>query len=37
MASSSMTSTSTLGEDNLAQLQGLSGWEGLEVTLADIS
>jgi hypothetical protein len=37
MASSSMTATSTSGEDNSAQLQGRSGWEGSEVTLADIS
>jgi hypothetical protein len=32
-----MTATSTSGEDNLAQLQGRSGWEGSEVTPADIS
>jgi hypothetical protein len=32
-----MMATSTSGEDNLAQLQGCSGWEGLEVTPADIS
>jgi hypothetical protein len=37
MASSSMTATSALEEDNSAQLQGRSGWEGSEVTLADIS
>jgi hypothetical protein len=32
-----MTATSALEEDNSAQLQGRSGWEGSEVTLADIS
>jgi hypothetical protein len=32
-----MTATSALEEDNSAQLQGRSGWEGLEVTPADIS
>jgi hypothetical protein len=37
MASSSMTATSVLEEDNPAQAQGRSGWEGSEVTPADIS
>jgi hypothetical protein len=37
MASSSMTATSAPEEDNLAQAQVRSGWEGSEVTLADIS
>jgi hypothetical protein len=37
MASSSMTATSTPEEENLAQVQGRSGWEGSEVTPADIS
>jgi hypothetical protein len=37
MASSSMTGTSASEEDNLARVQGRSGWEGSEVTLADIS
>jgi hypothetical protein len=37
MASSSMTATSALEEDNPAQAQGRSGWEGSEVTLTDIS
>jgi hypothetical protein len=37
MASSSMTATSASEEDNSAQLQGHFGWEGSEVTLADIS
>jgi hypothetical protein len=37
MASSSMTATSASEEDNSAQLQGRSGWEGSEVTPADIS
>jgi hypothetical protein len=32
-----MTATSASEEDNLAQLQGRSGWEGSEVTPADIS
>jgi hypothetical protein len=32
-----MTATSASEEDNSAQLQGLSGWEGSEVTPADIS
>jgi hypothetical protein len=32
-----MTATSTSGEDNSAQLQGRSGWEGSEVILANIS
>jgi hypothetical protein len=32
-----MTATSASEEDNLAQLQGCSGWEGSEVTPADIS
>jgi hypothetical protein len=32
-----MTATSALEEDNSAQLQGHSGWEGSEVTPADIS
>jgi hypothetical protein len=37
MASSSMTATSAPEEDNPAQVQGRSGWEGSEVTPADIS
>jgi hypothetical protein len=37
MASSSMTATSAPEEDNPAQAQGHSGWEGSEVTPADIS
>jgi hypothetical protein len=37
MVSSSVTGTSTSGENNPAQLQGRSGWEGSEVTPADIS
>jgi hypothetical protein len=37
MASSSMTATSAPEEENLAQVQGCSGWEGSEVTPADIS
>jgi hypothetical protein len=37
MASSSMMATSALEEENPAQIQGRSGWEGLEVTPADIS
>jgi hypothetical protein len=37
MASSSMTATSALEEDNPAPPQGCSGWEGSEVTPADIS
>jgi hypothetical protein len=37
MASSSMTATSVLEEDNPTQAQGCSGWEGSEVTPADIS
>jgi hypothetical protein len=32
-----MTATSTPEEENLAQAQGRSGWEGSEVTPADIS
>jgi hypothetical protein len=32
-----MTATSASEEDNLALLQGRSGWEGSEVTPADIS
>jgi hypothetical protein len=32
-----MTATSASKEDNSAQLQGRSGWEGSEVTPADIS
>jgi hypothetical protein len=32
-----MTATSASEEENSAQLQGHSGWEGLEVTPADIS
>jgi hypothetical protein len=36
MDSSSMTATSAPEEDNLAQPQGRSGWEGSEVTPADI-
>jgi hypothetical protein len=32
-----MTTTSASEEDNLAQLQGHFGWEGSEVTPADIS
>jgi hypothetical protein len=32
-----MTATSASEEDNSAQLQGRSGWEGSEVTPADIS
>jgi hypothetical protein len=37
MASSSMTATSVLEDDNLAQTQGRFGWEGSEVTPTDIS
>jgi hypothetical protein len=37
MASSSMTTTSGLEEDNLAQAQGRSSWEGSEVTPVDIT
>jgi hypothetical protein len=37
MASSSMTATSAPEEDNPAQVQGCSGWEGSEVTPADIT
>jgi hypothetical protein len=37
MASSSMTATSAPEDDNPAQAQGRSGWEGSEVTSADIS
>jgi hypothetical protein len=37
MASSSMTATSAPEEDNPAQVQGRSGWEGSEVTPADIT
>jgi hypothetical protein len=37
MASSSMTGTSASEEDNSARVQGRSGWEGSEVTPADIS
>jgi hypothetical protein len=37
MASSSMTGTSASEEDNSARIQGRSGWEGSEVTPADIS
>jgi hypothetical protein len=37
MASSNMTATSAPEEDNPAQAQGRSGWEGSEVTPADIS
>jgi hypothetical protein len=37
MASSSMTATSASEEENPAQVQGRSGWEGSEVTSADIS
>jgi hypothetical protein len=32
-----MTATSAPEEDNPAQVQGRSGWEGSKVTLADIS
>jgi hypothetical protein len=37
MALSSMTATFASEEDKSAQLQGRSGWEGSEVTPADIS
>jgi hypothetical protein len=37
MASSSMTATSAPEEDNPAQVQGCSGWEGSEVTPVDLS
>jgi hypothetical protein len=37
MASSSMMATPTPEEDNPAQVQGHSSWEGSEVTPADIS
>jgi hypothetical protein len=37
MASSSMTAISAPEEDNPAQAQGRSGWEGSEVTPTDIS
>jgi hypothetical protein len=37
MALSSMTATSAPEEENPAQVQGRSGWEGSEVTPADIS
>jgi hypothetical protein len=37
MASSSMTATSMPEEDNPAQVKGRSGWEGSEVTPADLS
>jgi hypothetical protein len=37
MASSSMTAISASEEDNSARAHRRSGWEGLEVTSADIS
>jgi hypothetical protein len=37
MASSSMTATFVPEEENPAQVQGRSDWEGSEVTPADIS